>query len=99
MNYKCIYITFSFFQNPPLKSKVKDGEEKREGNSQESEVRKIHYMIIYGAIVKLTSFCLICGSDSVYKYHDPWSLLSQLSQIILKHQFSEELVCSFLETV
>jgi len=38
-------------KNPPLKSKVKDGEEKREGNSQESEVRKIHYMIVYRAIV------------------------------------------------
>ena len=43
-------------KNPPLKLKVKDGAEKRERNSQQSEVRKIHYMIAYRAEVWLASF-------------------------------------------
>lgn len=54
------------FQNLSLKLKAKDGEEKSEGNSQQLEVRKIHYMIAYGAIVWLASFHFMCGCDSVY---------------------------------
>lgn len=65
LNCKCVYITFVLFQNPSLKPKAKDGEERKEGNSQESEVRKIHSMIICGAIVRLPSFRFMCGCDSV----------------------------------
>lgn len=57
---------FLIFQNLSLKLKAKDGEEKSEGNSQQLEVRKIHYMIAYGAIVWLASFHFMCGCDSVY---------------------------------
>lgn len=60
-------MTFVLFQNPSLKSKVKDGEEKREGNSQESEVREIHYLIVCRTIVWLVCFHFLCGS--VYKYY------------------------------